>query len=147
MMESNRKGNPNPTIKTCWKRAVVGVNLTTGQRVKWQSVRMAADAVGFDPSWFTHLLKENRPANGWLCAYEDEEDKMKDRLDWCKRSGKYAKIKPNAAKSTKGKVALRIDSRTVIYVKPENATPEYAEEYRQRISNANRPQIEKDKVK
>lgn len=29
-------------------------------------------------------------------------------------------------------VSLRIDSRTIILVKPENATPEYAEQWRQR---------------
>ena len=126
--------NHKPNIKQCWKRAVVGINLTTGERHEWPSVSTAAEGCGMQASWFGHLLRGHQVANGWLCAYADYQDWVAERLEYLKRSGKYSMNKNKGkGSSTKGKVALRIDSRTVIFVWPEDATPEYAEQYRNKI--------------
>lgn len=125
--------NTKPNKKTCYSRAVVGINLTTDERRQWPSVKTAAEGCGMQASWFTHLLRGHQPANGWLCAYEDEQDWFAERLDYFKRSGKFKRTDPSKDKSMKGKVALRIDSRTVIYVTPDKATPEYAQQYLNKI--------------
>lgn len=122
--------NKHPNKKRSWCRAVVGYNLTTGERHEWPSVKTAAEGCGMQASWFTVLLKQKRTTNGWLCAYADDEKSILGKLEYHMRSGKYA-VNTNAkGKGLKGKVALRIDSRTVIYVTPDKATPEYADEYR-----------------
>lgn len=75
-----------------------------------------------------------KDANGWLCAYADDQDWVADRIEYMKRSGKYTFNKNmRKASSSKGKVALRIDSRTVIYVDRKKANETYAEEYRKRL--------------
>lgn len=125
--------NTKPTKKTCYSRAVVGINLTTDERRQWPSVKTAAEGCGMQASWFTHLLIGHLPTNGWLCAYADEQDWVAEKLDYYKRSGKFKRTDPTKSKSMKGKVALRIDSRTVIYVTPDKATPEYAQQYLNKI--------------
>ena len=132
-MERESKGNPHPTIKTCYSRSVVGYNLTTGERRQWKSVRQAAESVGMNQSWFNHLLKENRPSNGWLCAYAEDESVIEERLCYYRRSGKFAKNASKKKRQTDGLVALRLDRRTVIYVNPDEATPEYAQQYLNKI--------------
>ena len=125
--------NKHPNKKSCYKRPVVGINLTTGERVEFPSVNQAADQVGMNPSWFTTLMRQKRPANDYICAYADDQRWLDEKAEYLMRTGRYERKSPKKGKNNKGLVQLRIDSRTVIYVKPSEATLEYAESYRKQM--------------
>lgn len=118
------------------KRKVVGYNLETGERRMWGTMSACAETIGTSVSYILIVIKNDRPLKGWCLAYEEREQKA---IDLYERGGqprnKPTKRTPlrKPAKCNKGLVSLRIDSHTVIWVKPEDATEEYAEQYREML--------------
>lgn len=126
--------NTKPYHKTCYSRAVVTYHIATGTRREFPSVTRAADFVDVSSSWLGHILRTNHKAGDYIAAYVEDEEKAKERLRFYQNKREYRRDGAKTVASTRGKVALRIDSRTVIYVDKRNATEEYAEAYRRRIA-------------
>ena len=72
----------------------------------------------------------------YFCPASDIEaktERIRFLSDKWKKEGMPVKQR-NATKPQESLVSLRIDSHTVIMVTPEKATPEYAEQYREKLS-------------
>ena len=117
-------------IPTC------AVNLETLEQKYFPTFKAAAVHTGVSKEQISKCFHQDAPFNGWyFCSPNQVEDKT-ERIRYL--SNKWIKegmpIKgPRKPKPTL--VPLRIDSHTVIYVKPEKATPEYAEEYREKLKS------------
>ena len=111
------------------------VNLETLERKYFPSFTAAAVHTGVGKVQVSKCFRDDKPFNGWYFCPADKVGEKTERIRYL--SNKW--IKEGAIKgprNTKPKpklVPLRIDSHTVIYVKPEKATPEYAEQYRQKL--------------
>ena len=138
-------GNPKPSRKTCYSKETVGYNLATGQRRQFRSMRRAALDLGLSIAAVQDFIGR-RPFRGWLFFLLDEENtkKCQDSLRYwkenfdkdCRYIGEDAPMPARKTPTNTNKVPLRIDARTVIYVAPEKATPEYAESYREKMEKA-----------
>ena len=137
-------GNPNPCRKTCYSKETVGFNLATGQRRQFRSIRRAALDLGLSITGVQDCIGR-RPFHGWMFFLLEEEHtkKSQDSLRYWRdnygKDGRYiGEVSPMPKKNTTNtnKVPLRIDGRTIIYVDPANATPEYAEAYRKKLKTA-----------
>lgn len=114
------------------------VNLETLERKYFPTFKAAAVHTGVSKEQISKCFHQDAPFNGWyFCSPDQVEDKT-ERIRYL--SNKWIKegmpIKGRGNAKPKPKlVPLRIDSHTVIYVKPEKATPEYAEEYREKLKS------------
>ena len=113
---------------------VTAFNLDTLERHDFPSMARAADYCMVDKSMLQKYLKNDQMWRGWYwCPTADVEAKM-DRVQYLSRRWQ-SEDRPKAyrRKEQPKLVPLRLDSHTVILVKPEKATPEYAEQYRQKL--------------
>jgi hypothetical protein len=116
-------------IPTC------AVNLETLERKYFPSFIAAAVHTGVSKEQISKCFHQDTPFNGWYFCPTDMVESKTERIRYL--SNKWIKegMPIKGPRKPKPKlVPLRIDSHTVIYVKPEKATPEYAEEYRQKLS-------------
>lgn len=113
-------------------RAVVVYDIATGERMKFDSVTMASGVVGCSVSWLTHVLRSRMHVNSYVVAYIEDEAKAVEKLRNHQSRGDFKRT-IRRSMTPKGTVALRIDDRTVIYVKPDQANEAFAEEYRKRL--------------
>jgi hypothetical protein len=116
-------------IPTC------AVNLETLERKYFPSFVAAAVHTGVSKEQISKCFHQDTPFNGWYFCPTDMVESKTERIRYL--SNKWIKegMPIKGPRKPKPKlVPLRIDSHTVIYVKPEKATPEYAEEYRQKLS-------------
>jgi hypothetical protein len=115
-------------IPTC------AVNLETLERKYFPSFVAAAVHTGVSKEQISKCFHQDTPFNGWYFCPTDMVESKTERIRYL--SNKWIKegMPIKGPRKPKPKlVPLRIDSHTVIYVKPEKATPEYAEEYRQKL--------------
>jgi hypothetical protein len=115
-------------IPTC------AVNLETLERKYFPSFIAAAVHTGVSKEQISKCFHQDTPFNGWYFCPTDMVESKTERIRYL--SNKWIKegMPIKGPRKPKPKlVPLRIDSHTVIYVKPEKATPEYAEEYRQKL--------------
>ena len=119
-------------IPTC------AVNLETLEQKYFPTFKAAAVHTGVSKEQISKCFHQDTPFNGWyFCSPDQVEDKT-ERIRYL--SNKWIKegMPIKGPRNTKPKpklVPLRIDSHTVIYVKPEKATHEYAEEYREKLKS------------
>ena len=116
------------SIPTC------AVNLETLERKYFPSFIAAAVHTGVEKSQVAKCFHQDTPFNGWYCCPTDMVESKTERIRYL--SNKWIKegMPIKGPRNTKPKlVPLRLDSHTVLYVKPEKATPEYAEQYRQKL--------------
>ena len=121
------------------KRNVIGYNIETGERREWRSLSVAAEEIGATYSYLAHLTHDKASiVKGWAVAYPEyeadavslyENGGRKERD--CRRSKRMVKA-PN-----KGTVPLVLKNKTVIWVKPEQATKEFAENYLKMLEENN----------
>ena len=117
-------------IPTC------AVNLETLERKYFPSFVAAAGHTGVGKEQVAKCFHTGTPFNGWYFCPSDKVGEKTERIRYL--SNKWIKegmpIKePRNTKHNNKLVPLRLDSHTVILVKPEKATPEYAEQYRQKL--------------
>lgn len=120
-------------IPTC------AVNLETLERKYFPSFVAASVHTGVDKVQVFKCFHQDTPFNGWYFCPTDIVESKTERIRYL--SNKWIKdgmpIKgPRITKPNPNLVSLRIDSHTVILVKPEKATPEYAEQYREKMSKS-----------
>ena len=116
------------SIPTC------AVNLETLERKYFPSFIAAAVHTGVEKSQVAKCFHQDTPFNGWYFCPTDMVESKTERIRYL--SNKWIKegMPIKGPRNTKPKlVPLRLDSHTVILVKPEKATPEYAEQYRQKL--------------
>ena len=116
-------------IPTC------AVNLETLERKYFPSFSAAAVHTGVGKEQVAKCFHQDTPFNGWYFCPTDKVGEKTERIRYL--SNKWIKegMPIKGPRNTKPKlVPLRLDSHTVLYVKPEKATPEYAEEYREKLS-------------
>ena len=110
------------------------VNLETLERKYFPTFKAAAVHTGVSKEQISKCFHQDAPFNGWyFCSPDQVEDKT-ERIRYL--SNKWIKegMPIKGPRKPKPKlVPLRLDSHTVLYVKPEKATPEYAEQYRQKL--------------
>jgi hypothetical protein len=113
------------------------VNLCTLERKLYPSINVAARHLDFHVDTVRIHLNNDTPFNGWyFCPASDIEaktERIRFLSDKWKKEGMPVKQR-NATKPQESLVSLRIDSHTVIMVPPEKATPEYADQYREKLS-------------
>ena len=118
----------NQPVPTC------AVNLETLEQKYFPTFKAAAVHTGVSKEQISKCFHQDAPFNGWyFCSPDQVEDKT-ERIRYL--SNKWIKegMPIKGPRNTKPKlVPLRLDSHTVLYVKPEKATPEYAEQYRQKL--------------
>ena len=115
-------------IPTC------AVNLETLERKYFPSFSAAAVHTGVGKEQVAKCFHQDTPFNGWYFCPTDKVGEKTERIRYL--SNKWIKegMPIKGPRNTKPKlVPLRLDSHTVILVKPEKATPEYAEQYRQKL--------------
>jgi len=116
------------------KRSVIGYNIETGERKEWCSLNQAAEELGTAYSYLSHLLhRKAASVKGWCLAYPDCEA---DAVSLYENGGKKERRRSERKRSSrtiknpgKNLVPLRINDKLTIWVKPEDATKEFAEEY------------------
>ena len=116
-------------IPTC------AVNLETLERKYFPSFSAAAVHTGVGKEQVAKCFHQDTPFNGWYFCPTDKVGEKTERIRYL--SNKWIKegMPIKGPRNTKPKlVPLRLDSHTVLYVKPEKATPEYAEQYREKLS-------------
>ena len=116
-------------IPTC------AVNLETLERKYFPSFIAAAVHTGVEKSQVAKCFHQDTPFNGWYFCPTDKVVEKTERIRYL--SNKWIKegMPIKGPRKPKPKlVPLRLDSHTVLYVKPEKATPEYAEHYREKLS-------------
>lgn len=113
-------------------RRVVVYDIATGERTEYQSVTMAAGAVGCNISWLNQVLKSRMHVNGFIVAYIEDEAKAIEKLRNNQSRGEFKRTVRRTT-APKGTVPLRIDDRTVIYVSPDQASESFAEKYRKKL--------------
>lgn len=112
---------------------VTAFNLDTLERIDFPSTARAADHCQVDKSMLQKYLRNDQMWRGWYWCPTEVADLRMERVLYLSRRWK-AEGKPIGRKPGKpALVPLRLDSHTVILVKPEKATPEYAEQYRQKL--------------
>lgn len=111
---------------------VTAVNLDTLERLDFPSMARAAEHCQVDKSMLLKYLRNDQMWRGWYWCPTDVADQRMDRALYLSRRWK-AEGKPMSRKGKPTLVPLRLDSHTVILVKPEKATPEYAEQYRHKL--------------
>ena len=117
-------------IPTC------AVNLENLERKYFPSFVAASVHTGISKDQISKCFHTDTPFNGWYFCPTAEVGERTERIRYL--SNKWIKegMPIKGPRNTKPKlVPLRIDSHTVIYVKPEKATPEYAEEYREKLKS------------
>ena len=113
---------------------VTAFNLDTLERLDFPSMARAADHCLVDKSMLQKYLKNDQMWRGWYwCPTEVADLRMERVLYLSRRWQSEDRPKSYRRKESPKLVPLRLDSHTVILVKPEKATPEYAEQYRQKL--------------
>lgn len=109
--------------------AIVGYSVEGLERRVWRSISEAARELGTTPAYMSNIIRDGRSFRGWCIAKTRNEQ---NALELAKNGGKRTEqAKEHKPKAKTGKlVSLRIDSRTVIWVEPEDATEEFAKMYR-----------------
>jgi hypothetical protein len=131
-----RQGNPNPPKKTTYSNPVVSYDLETGKWHNYRSVSIAARSLDMSNTTILIALRQQKPAKKrWLFAYKGEESKISQVLAYHQEHYNRHVRQVEGTKQKGKKVPLRIDTHTVIYVDPKDATEEYAEQYRQRLAD------------
>ena len=112
------------------------VNLETLEQKYFPSFIAASVHTGVSKEQISKCFHQDTPFNGWyFCSPDQVEDKT-ERIRYL--SNKWIKegMPIKGPRKPKPKlVPLRLDSHTIILVKPEKATPEYAEEYREKLKS------------
>lgn len=113
---------------------VTAFNLDTLERIDFPSMARAADHCLVDKSMLQKYMRNDQMWRGWYwCPTEVADQRMERVLYLSRRWQSDDRPKAYRRKESPKLVSLRIDRHTVILVKPENATPEYAEQYRQKL--------------
>lgn len=80
---------------------------------------------------------DDRNFHKWYFCRTDEVESKAERIRYLIAKWRKEGMPIEATRKPKAKlVSLRIDSHTVIMVPPEKATPEYAEQYREKMSKS-----------
>jgi hypothetical protein len=113
---------------------VTAFNLDTLERIDFPSMARAADHCLVDKSMLTKYMRNDQMWRGWYWCPTEVADLRMERVRYLSRRWQ-SEDRPKACrrKEPPKLVPLRLDSHTVILVKPENATTEYAEQYRQKL--------------
>lgn len=120
-----------PKPKTCYSRRCVIYDIETGQRSEAPSITKAAAKIGCSTSFLGQIIRAGMNTNGFVVTYIEDEQKALVKLRALQAKGDY---KPRKQRKREEKlVPLRIDSRTIIFVTPDKATPEYAKQYLNKI--------------
>ena len=134
----------NKRQETQWRRTpVVAYHLEDGQRLQADSITELAGKIGVvNGSAIGIAMRANHVfSHEWFVCKPEEEGKLRCELDkWIKWHAEQRgrRRKKESGESAPSRVPLRIDARTVIYVKPENANERYAEQYRKRVEKSRR---------
>lgn len=116
-----------PKPKTCYSRRCVIYDIATGTRSETPSITKAAAKIGCSTSFLGQIIRAGMNTNGFVVTYIEDEQKALVKLRALQAKGDY---KPRKHRKREEKlVPLRIDIRTVIFVTPDKATPEYAQHY------------------
>ena len=113
----------------------VAVDLETGEKRFFPCTRRAAEKCGVTPDTARMCIIDDRNFHKWYFCRTDEVEAKAERIRYLIAKWRKEGMPIEATRKPKAKlVSLRIDSHTVIMVPPEKATPEYAEQYRERMS-------------
>lgn len=113
---------------------VTAFNLDTLERLDFPSMARAADHCLVDKSMLQKYLRNDQMWRGWYWCPTEVADLRMERVLYLSRRWQSEDMpKAYRRKESPKLVPLRLDSHTVILVKPEKATPEYAEQYRQKL--------------
>ena len=113
---------------------VTAFNLDTLERLDFPSMARAADHCLVGKPMLQKYMRNDQMWRGWYwCPTEVADLRMERVLYLSRRWQSEDRPKAYRRKESPKLVPLRLDSHTVILVKPEKATPEYAEQYRQKL--------------
>ena len=117
------------------RRKVVAVSLETGDVREFPSLGSSAAAIEASPDWLRRHVDRIKPLKGYVWADPENIDKAKAEASRLRFEG-FVPRKPGCPRKTAGLVWLQLDSHTRIRVRPEEATPEFADNYRHRLNQA-----------
>ena len=114
------------------------VNLETLERKYFPSFTAAAVHTGVGKMQVSKCFRSDTPFNGWYFCPADQVGEKTERIRYLSNKWRKEGMPIRGRANTKPKpklVPLRLDSHTVIMVKPEKATPAYAEKYREKLKS------------
>lgn len=116
-----------PKPKTCYSRRCVCYEIATGCRREFKSIRQMAAFIGCANTTCGMVMKSGLHTGDYIIAYIEDEQKAIVKLRTFQEKQNF-----KARKTKRKEVPLRIDARTVIYVTPDKATPEYAQKWKEK---------------
>lgn len=126
------------------KQPVTGFNLNDDSRRVFASIFDAARHVAGDDKdgiRAVYSLVDKRPhRSGWIFVHREREEELRSLVEGFRDQWKAGKVRFHRRRERHepkkpALVALRIDSKTVILVKPEKATAETAARWRERYQH------------
>ena len=113
---------------------VTVVNLYTGTRRRFSTCGKAGECIGVCSTKVAQMAKTGSTYLNWFVYLTGNSDGVEAKITalMAKYRMEGPTIRQREKKTNGGLVSLRIDDKTVIMVTPDKATPEYAEQWRQR---------------
>ena len=113
---------------------VAAVDLVSEDVTVFASLNKCACGIGIGINTVRRMLSCGLVREGWyVCLPDESEDKRELiralAIQWAKAMPRRQTIG-----DVRGKVQLRIDDKTVIWVKPEEATEQFIESYKIKLS-------------
>lgn len=114
---------------------VTVVNLYTGTRRRFSTCGKAGECIGVCSTKVAQMAKTGSTYLNWFVYLTGNSDGVEAKITalMAKYRMEGPTIRQREKKTNGGLVSLRIDDKTVIMVTPDKATPEYAEQYRQKL--------------
>ena len=120
------------------------VDLESGAETVVPTQEAAAAFMGVSSFTIMAMMKDHKPRGKYIGFRTGDASKidLSQKRNYYMQRIKAAKPKP--IEKDKDRVALRIDRHTVILVKPENATEEYAAQWRKKRDTMGKRQLKSD---
>lgn len=114
---------------------VMSVNIATGELRRWKSIAAAARAVDVNVITITRAVKKVRASGNFVWCNPGDEQRAIEMADYMRKNGIEPQRRGRPKKNRDDMVWLQIDSHTRIMVRPEEATPEFAIKYKNKLKN------------
>lgn len=114
-------------------RTIVAINVNTGEVCRFKSLNEASKATNTSVVTMYRCADKVKVGNGYVWCNPGDVQRAIALAEYLRKTG-YTPTQRGRPKKKDGLVWLQLDSHTRILVKPEEATPEFAIQYKQKIN-------------
>lgn len=124
------------SVTTRARQAVTLVDLSTGNRRNFDSLKQAYNHIGVGDMTGTKMVRNQMAFKNWYMYHQGNDDQHEEVIEELMRRYKRRGPFKKCTAAWEELVSLRIDRHTVIMVPKAKATAKYAEEYREKLAKA-----------